>query len=74
LDGKQLAIELRRLGFKKPILLATSGGFDMTEIKHCFDGIVSKKVPSVEDVRLWVTQSINSPQDLQNPMSSSGDL
>ena len=54
LNGKTFAAELRRLGYEKPIYLASNGDFAADECKPCLNGVIGKDVPEVETILGWI--------------------
>jgi signal transduction histidine kinase/CheY-like chemotaxis protein len=52
MDGKSFAHELRRIGFEKPIYLASNGDFEIEDLKPDINGVISKDVPNIDIFRV----------------------
>jgi signal transduction histidine kinase len=55
-DGSTLALELRRQGFQKPILLCSNGYTAGDEIHSAFDGRIEKGTPTWSSLAQWLTR------------------
>jgi signal transduction histidine kinase/DNA-binding NarL/FixJ family response regulator len=52
--GKTFAAEVRKMGFTKPVMLATNGDFSVEELKPHLNGCIGKEVPSLQEVESWL--------------------
>ena len=57
LNGQSFAAELRRLGYNKPIYLASNGDLSEEELRPEFTGSIGKDVPSFELIQEWLAKS-----------------
>ena len=54
LNGKSFAAELRKMGYEKPIYLASNGDFDSEELRPDLTGVIGKDIPDFETVMRWI--------------------
>lgn len=54
LNGKSFAAELRKMGYEKPIYLASNGDFNETELRPDLNGVIGKEVPDPETIQTWI--------------------
>ena len=52
--GKTLAAELRKRGYRGPIILASNGDFNENDLKPHLTAAIGKAVPSVATIRSWL--------------------
>lgn len=53
-NGKTFAAAIRKLGFEKPIYLASNGDFNENDFKPDLTGVIGKDAPSFETVMSWI--------------------
>ena len=54
LNGKTFAEQLRKIGYEKPIYLASNGDFDEDDFKPHLNGLIGKDVPTFEMIMSWI--------------------